>query len=59
MRLVFDILGFAFVVFLLIGFVRGLTGNNRSGRTDDGPAAWVGDNGSGHSGDGGSDGPGT
>jgi hypothetical protein len=49
MRLVVDIIGFAVVAFVLIGFVRGLTRNSRSGKADDGPGAWIGgDDGPGH-----------
>ncbi len=42
------IIGLAVVAFVLIGFVRGLTRNSRSGRADDGPFWTSGDDGPGH-----------
>ena len=50
MRLVIDMIGLAVVTFLLVGFVRGLTGNGRSGNVDDASGPWIGgDDGPGHS----------
>ena len=53
MNVFIDIVAFAFVAFLLVQFVRGLT-LSRTDRAGEGPDAWSGgSDGSGHDGGGG------